>query len=219
MVGVPFPPQILNLGDRDSRSSRNSMSFTPGPNIGLVPERQNGGAEVVNIVPCHLRRNRKMHPEILLYDRAIDDVNIDVFHLPAKPGVDHRVPTHQGGDSTTTPNARRPPTLVALLNPRSCWGEGERVDHPRLTNMGMQYDAVAFGQTVESPFDFVDWRCQRGRDLMPGWRKACPAQSVDESMMDFRIKLGGVHSDDLPSSALAIYMNHLRPYLSVTSRI
>jgi hypothetical protein len=28
---------------------------------------------------------------------------------------------------------------------------------------------------------------------MPAWRKACLAQSVNESMMDFRIKGSGVH--------------------------
>jgi len=59
--------------------------------------------------------------------------------------------------------------------------------------MGMQYDTVAFGQAVEGLFDLLDWLCQRSRDLMPAWRKACLAKSVDESMVDFRTKGSGVH--------------------------
>jgi hypothetical protein len=92
MMGIPFPPKILNLGNRDSRSDRNSMSLAPNLHVGLVPERQNGSAKVVNVVPCCSRRNGKMHPEIFLLDLALYDVDIDVFHLAAKSGVDHRVP-------------------------------------------------------------------------------------------------------------------------------
>jgi hypothetical protein len=116
--GRTIPAQDPEPGRPVQPIRPNSMSFAPGLNIGLVPEGQNGGAKVVNVVPCRSRRNGKMHPEIFLHDLAIDDVDIDVFHLPAKPGVDHRVPAHQGDDSSTTPNARRPPTLAALLDPR-----------------------------------------------------------------------------------------------------
>jgi RNA polymerase sigma factor (sigma-70 family) len=45
---------------------------------------------------------------------------------------DHRVPIHQGGDSATAPNARRPSTLVGLLDP-------------------MQNDTVAIGHPNEPP--------------------------------------------------------------------
>jgi hypothetical protein len=83
MMAIPFPPKILNLGNRDRGSDRNSMAFAPQPHVGLAPERQNGGTKVVNVVPCRSWRQRKMHPEILILDFALDDVDIDVFHLPA----------------------------------------------------------------------------------------------------------------------------------------
>jgi hypothetical protein len=59
--------------------------------------------------------------------------------------------------------------------------------------MGMQYDAVAFGQAGQSLFDFLDGLCQRDRDLMPARRTACLAQSVDETMVDLRIQGSSVH--------------------------
>lgn len=89
MVGIPLPPKILNLADRDNRSHRDSMPFAPHLHVGLAPERENGGTEVVNVVPRCSRGNGKMHPEIFLLDFALYDVDIDVFDLAAKPGVDH----------------------------------------------------------------------------------------------------------------------------------
>ena len=101
-----------------------------------------------------------MHPEIFLLDLTLYDVDIDVFHLAAKSGVDHGVPTYQGGNSTTTPDTGSPPTLIAFLDPRRRRREGERVDHPGLANMGVQYDAVTFGQARQRLFDVLDGLCQ-----------------------------------------------------------
>jgi len=138
------------------------MSFAPDLHVGLVPEGQNGGTEVVNVVPRCSWGNGKMHPEIFFLDLAFYDVDIDVFHLAAKSGVDHRVPAHQGGNTATTPDTGGPPTLIAFLNPRGRRGKGERVDNPGLANMGVQYDTVAFGQAGQSLFDFLDRLCQGG---------------------------------------------------------
>src|ERR1700722_5920462 len=99
MMGIPLSPEILDLGDWDRRSDRNSMSFAPNLHVGLVPEGQNSGAKVVNIVPSCSRRNGKVHPEIVFLHFAPHDVDIDVFYLAANSAVDHRVP-HQAGNST-----------------------------------------------------------------------------------------------------------------------
>jgi len=113
------------------------MSVAPRLDIGRLPEGQNGGAKMVNVVPRGARWHGEMHPETFLHNLVIDDIDIDVLHLPANPGVDHRVPAYESGDSESTPNAGRPPTLLALLDPRRRWRKGERMNDPGLTNVRM----------------------------------------------------------------------------------
>ena len=113
------------------------MSVAPPLDIGRLPEGQNGGAKMVDVVPGGARWHSEMHPETFVHNLAIDDIDIDVLHLPANPGVDHRIPACESGDSESAPNTRRPPTLLALLYPRRCWRKGERMNHPGLTNMRM----------------------------------------------------------------------------------
>jgi hypothetical protein len=63
------------------------MSFAPNLHVGLVPEGQNSGAKVVNIVPSCSRRNGKVYPEIVFLHFAPHDVDIDVFYLAANSAV------------------------------------------------------------------------------------------------------------------------------------
>src|SRR5712672_940413 len=123
---VPFSAKLLNLGDRHGGSGGNTVSVAPFLYIGRLPEGQNGGAKMVDVVPGGARWHGEMHPEAFLYHLVIDDIYIDVLHLPANPGVDHRTPACESGDPKSTPNTRRPPTLLTLLDPRRGWRQGER---------------------------------------------------------------------------------------------
>jgi len=97
------------------------MSATPGLDISRLPEGQNSGAKMLDVVPGGARWNGEMHPEIFVHHLTIDDMDIDVLRLPANPGVNYHIPAYEGGDSKSTPDTRRPPTLLAVLDPRRRW--------------------------------------------------------------------------------------------------
>src|SRR5271163_2462185 len=192
-MSVPFPAKRLNLGNWHGGPGRNAVSAAPRLYIGRLPEGQDSGAKMVDVVPGGARWNGEMHPKIFLHHLIIDNIDVDVLPLPANPGVDHRIPTCESDDSKSTPNTRRPPTLLALLDPGRRWRQGVWMKHPGLTHMRMQNNTVTCRQTAQSLFNVVDWPRQCHGHLMTGGRTTCAPQRVDERMMNFGVKGNRLH--------------------------
>jgi hypothetical protein len=156
--------------------------------VNLSPERQHGGTEMVNIVPCRLGPNGEMDPKILFYDLAVGDMDVDVLHLTTNAGMNNCIPPDEGGDTKSAPYTWCPPALQVVLHPSGSWGQGEGVDYPRLADMRMQYNTMTFRQTAKSALDFFDRRRKRCRNVIAARGAASTSQPVNERMMNFRIR-------------------------------
>jgi hypothetical protein len=59
--------------------------------------------------------------------------------------------------------------------------------------MRMQNNTVACREAAQSLFNFVDRPRQCRGNLMTAWCTTCPPQPIDERMMNFSVKGGGLH--------------------------
>ncbi len=109
---------------------------------------------LVHVVPGVDRRNREVYPDIINADRlAIANGNDQGITFCSEPCMDFSVALNQSAEAEATPDAWRPPT--PLIAPDPVYGRRgrERMDYPRLADVGVQDDSVGCRKGAQSFFD------------------------------------------------------------------
>jgi hypothetical protein len=142
---IPEAGEPGYLMKRDYFSVRQMVPITPIASFFRRAERKNHRAMLMNVLPCACRRDCEMYPNLFRTDGlTVCDPNDQGFGFCSEPGVELSLTSNQGSHSKSAPNAWSPPTPLRSCNPVHCWGQRERVDDPRLANVGVQYDPMDF---------------------------------------------------------------------------
>jgi hypothetical protein len=147
-VGISSVPKLCqssDLTDVNIFSLLQAVSITPFADLFLSAERQDHRAVLVHVVPSVDRKNCEVYPDFINADRlAVANGNDQGITFCSEPCMDFSVALNQTAEAEAeaTPDAWRPPT--SLIAPDPVYGRRgrERMDYPRLADVGVQDDSV-----------------------------------------------------------------------------